>query len=97
MSRNGKKSGSVNGHRDEKGREDETIDYVFNALDIPVCYYLIAVGIGVIVGLRKRGWDMRDSGCIPVLHSYGDRAGENCILKRSSVPDKNKVFTCSGF
>ena len=38
VSRNGKKSGSVNGHRDEKGREDETIDYVFNALDIPVYY-----------------------------------------------------------
>ena len=29
---------------------------MFNALDIPIYYYLIAVGIGMVIGIWKKDW-----------------------------------------
>lgn len=52
-------SGST-GNKDKKTQvknwEEQAIDYVFNALNIPLIYYIIAVGIGIGVGLWKKSW-----------------------------------------
>ena len=39
-----------------KAGRGDYIDYVFNALDIPIYYYLISVVIGIAVGCWKKDW-----------------------------------------